>query len=118
MEVKTSRLLTMKGVQTKRWTWGRILGANGNKDYDYVVLLGETDLRYSEHYPDQAGPYVAFLVPFAEILVVAGGKSLGKQIQVTTNPTSRTLGRVGQLMFGKYMIALEELERGLNDIRA
>jgi len=53
IEVKTSGLRKHSRFSLSlRWSWNKILGENGRKDYDYLILVGKKDPRYSAWYKD------------------------------------------------------------------
>jgi hypothetical protein len=75
IEVKLSKLNvpSKAAPSTKRWTWAKPLGwLDKAKTYDYLILLGEKDVRYEEQYLDDS-PYIAFLVPFKNVFSVREG---------------------------------------------
>jgi hypothetical protein len=74
LEVKHSKVDRPGPSRTLRWTWAGVLGLNGTKKYDFLVLMGKKDPghpEYNAQYPDYAVPkglealldYVTFLVP-------------------------------------------------------
>jgi len=78
LEVKYSKVHTLKDTTTKRWVWDSILGQNETKEFDYLVLAGSKNPRYE--YPDL--PYVFFVVPR---IAVNGITSRGNCIALNTN---------------------------------
>jgi len=63
VEVKFSSLNKVGKTTTKRWTWARIYGGRKRreKDWDYLILVGEKD-RYYYTYEEDNSPYVYFLL--------------------------------------------------------
>lgn len=99
LEVKFSKLNTpVPGSTTRRWNWSKPLGwKDKGKDYDFLLLVGDKDMRYPDQYEDSS-PYVFFLLPMARVLSVCNsGSAIGANVQLTTNlaraksPTSRAL---------------------------
>lgn len=87
IEVKYRKLnQPMKSSHTRRWNWSKPLGwLDKGKDYHYLLLIGEKDLRHLDQYPDKT-PYVYFLIPIAHVPeVMVKGKSIGGMIQTTTD---------------------------------
>jgi hypothetical protein len=109
IEVKTSMLTGVTpNAPTKRWAWMRILGQDGRKKYDYLVLLGLRDDRFMNQYADPKSPYVMFVVPWRDVPKVTMGKR-HVQIQLTTNPS--TVKPRGRLLFTKYQVTEAQLAR-------
>lgn len=88
IEVKLSKLHTpvKAAPSTKRWTWTKPMGwLDKGKDYDYLILLGEKDLRYQDQYLDDS-PYVAFIVPLGDVPAICSvGRTIGANVNLTTN---------------------------------
>jgi hypothetical protein len=58
-----------------------VLGSAHNKKYEYLVLVGEKDLRYEDQYP--ANPaFLFFLVPRSDVDNII----TGDDIAINTNP--------------------------------
>jgi hypothetical protein len=87
VEVKFSKLNRPRGVQhpIRRWNWSKPFGwKDKGKDFDYLLLVGEKDLRYLDQYP--AGPYVFFLLPKDSVpKILTKGAAIGSNVQLTTN---------------------------------
>jgi hypothetical protein len=117
IEVKYSGLgparrnLQREGRETLRWAWSKPFGESGKKEYDRLILVGDVDPRYGEHYRDPACPYILFDVPFAEIMPLTirtnGGRY--RSIQLTSNP--RTARSAASALFAGYQVTLDELAR-------
>lgn len=88
IEVKSSRLGSVKSYTTKRWIWNNIFGTNGMKDFDFIILMGEADQRYKNIYETDS-PYVFFLLSREDAFRFSGGAGKGKYIQLTSNPLSK-----------------------------
>jgi hypothetical protein len=87
IEVKFSKLNTpVKGAKTRRWNWSKLLGwKDKGKDFDFMLLIGEKDPRYSEQYLDSS-PYVYLLIPKEKIHeILTPGGEIGSQAQINTN---------------------------------
>ena len=87
IEIKFSKLnQPSKTASTRRWNWSKPLGwLDKGKDYDFLLLIGEKDDRFSDQSIDST-PYVYFLVPMSEVAAVMdSGASIGGMIQITTN---------------------------------
>lgn len=88
VEVKVSKLHTPVRVapNTKRWSWTKPMGwLDKGKDYDYLILLGEKDIRYKDQYLDDS-PYVAFMVPLKNVpAICSAGRTIGANVNLTTN---------------------------------
>lgn len=62
LEVKWSALrYAVPGKPTKQWAWRDLLGEDGKKKYDRLILIGPMDERYRRPVD---GPYVIFDIPF------------------------------------------------------
>ena len=62
LEVKYARLNrhSKESLNTRRWPWGKVFGESGNKNYDFLILVGEADERYREKYKSPESQYVIF----------------------------------------------------------
>jgi hypothetical protein len=80
LEVKYSHLNVPNRSRTKRWNWHSVLGRSDNKKYEYLVLVGEKDLRYENQYPGDL-PFVFFLVPRSDVDDI----KTGNDIALSTN---------------------------------
>jgi hypothetical protein len=90
LEVKYSKCTTAnKGRPTKVWTWGKIFGTSGKKEYDRLFLVGYADPKYSKLYPDKDSPYVLFDLSYEDATEWAiNGGTASKLIKITTNPNA------------------------------
>jgi hypothetical protein len=106
LEIKLSRLnRAVKGRITQRWQWAHILGSDGGKLFDRVILMGDADTRYCAYYADPASPYVMFDVPFEETHPLMNRFGL---IQISTNPLkART--PVARALFSQYQTTQNQL---------
>lgn len=86
IEVKFSKLNKPNKSSTLRWNWSKPLGyLDKGKDYDFLLLLGDKDIRFSEQYPDNS-PYVYFLIPRESVpQIMNSGKSIGANVQIISN---------------------------------
>ena len=108
IEVKHSRL-TDNGTGTRRWTWGKVHGEGGNKQYDRLILIGEKDPAYRSSYFDPSSPYVLFDVPYAEVSqLITDGGTAGDQIRLASNPTmARSRAKV---LYDRFQVTQESLK--------
>lgn len=113
IEVKYARLNCADpgATSTKRWPWGKIFGEGGDKDYDFLVLIGERDERYARLYKDPLSPFVLFVLPFANIepftMSMNGGRY--RAIQLSSNPSSARLGHRAKRLFTEFQVTPAEL---------
>jgi hypothetical protein len=110
IEVKYSGLNTpTKQSPTKRWAWAKIFGEGGAKEFDYLILVGERDERWAEHYKDPTNPFVLFSIPFSEVSQLTMGMSGGRHraIQLTSNPLKARSAAAA--MFKRYQVTSAEL---------
>jgi hypothetical protein len=87
VEVKFSKLNSPNPrATTRRWNWSKPLGwKDKGKDYDFLLLVGEKDLRFPTQYLDES-PYVFFLVPHSEaVTVMSSGAAIGGNVQIISN---------------------------------
>jgi hypothetical protein len=107
IEVKTSRLRKHSRFSLAlRWSWNKILGENGQKTYDYLVLVGVKDPRYAPWYKDKLGEHVYFCIPRTEVhnFAVRSGRHLMIQL------SSRSLGRNKHMrLFTEFQMTYKEL---------
>jgi len=115
LEVKFSKLNTpVKGAPTKRWNWSKPLGIfDKGKKYDFLVLLGEKDLRFPSQYLDES-PYVCFLIPRTEIeVMMTEGKTIGGMLQINTN--LQTARAEKSKLIKQHMVPMEDIEGILSE---
>lgn len=88
LEVKFSKLHSPEktALSTRRWSWSKPRGwLDKGKDYDFLLLVGEKDHRFTAQYLDDV-PYVVFLVPAAKVPAIeVSGKTIGANVNLTTN---------------------------------
>ena len=107
LEVKYSNLnLAVAGRPTKRWTWAHVVGFDGGKSYDSLILVGDADVRFQHLYRDPASPFVFFDVPFAALSAVMVGRQ--QNVQITTNPRKASTDSA-RALFGLFQITRDEL---------
>ena len=80
LEVKFSHMNVPNKSKTRRWNWNSVLGSAHNKKYEYLVLVGEKDLRYEGQYPASLA-FVFFLVPRSDVDNIR----TGDDIAINTN---------------------------------
>jgi hypothetical protein len=116
LEVKKSNITIMPGkAKIGRWSWNKILGESGGKDYDFLVLVGAADARYRDRYIDPLAPYVVFLLPMedAERLSRPYGRGGQRIIQATTKSNSSRIGDVTKELFERFQISSSDLEHSI-----
>jgi hypothetical protein len=93
-----------------RWAWGKIFGEGGNKEYDYLLLVGVKDLRWIEWYKGKSGPYVFFCVPHEEVASLTQPMNGNKYraIQLPSNPRRVRRSRAARL-YSDFEMTYEEL---------
>ncbi|WP_415897195.1 hypothetical protein [Neptuniibacter sp. QD57_21] len=110
LEVKMASLnRPVKHSNTLRWAWSKILGESGDKDYDWLILIGKKDERYLAYYPDLDSAYVFFAVPKTELTSLLSNSGKKKMIYLTTNP--RTTRSRTAILFKKYMLSQDQLSK-------
>jgi hypothetical protein len=93
LEVKYSHLNEpnkSKKSKTRRWNWHSVLGSANNKEYEYLVLVGEKDARYDDQYPADL-PDVFFLVPRSEVDHIRTGNDIAINTNLATARAPRSL---------------------------
>ena len=101
LEVKYSHVNVPNSSKTKRWNWHSVLGSAHNKEYEYLVLVGEKDPRYRDQYPDGLA-FVFFLVPRSDVDHI----KTGNDIALNTNlETARALK---SLALRRHMVMAED----------
>jgi hypothetical protein len=100
IEVKLSKVHEYRDTRTKRWTWDRLLGP---KKYDYLVLAGEKDARWSEAYPPDL-EYVFFLVPQSAVKDI---NSVGDCIALNTNFKTVRAPKA-RVLIDRYLVRSQE----------
>ena len=114
IEVKFSGLNTaVRKVdsKTKRWSWFNVLGGVSEKEYDYLILIGESDLRFQKYYLDNKSPYVFFLVPKDEVfpLTISTNSGRNRTIQLTSNP--RKAKSTASKLYTDFQVTVEYIEK-------
>jgi hypothetical protein len=109
IEVKFSKISQRSYLHhQKRWAWGKIFGQSGQKDFDFILLVGEKDMRFADVYRDSEGVFVIFCIPKIDITEKHIYASKGTAfIQLNTNPSD---GKYRQY-FRKYEMTVSEIER-------
>ena len=108
IEVKYAKLSRpVRGKPTLRWQWNKIFGERDGKAYSKLLLIGESDSRFSESYLDRSSPYVLFLVPFDEArLLCTKGNPL--MMTLTSNPHA-SRGRSASL-WSRWQTTVQSVE--------
>jgi hypothetical protein len=96
IEVKLSKVHEYRSNRTRRWTWDRLLGP---KEYDYLVLAGEKDARWSEEYPADL-VYVFFLVPQSAVPDI---NSAADCVALNTNFATARADK-SRILIGRYLV--------------
>lgn len=108
IEVKYSNLnLAVDYSTTQRWAWSKIFGESGKKEYDRLILVGDTDPRWRERYLEPESPYVIFDIPLAEAMPLTTLTGRYRSIQLSTNP--KKARSAAAPMFSRYQVALAHL---------
>lgn len=108
IEVKYSNLnLAVDYSTTQRWAWSKIFGESGKKEYDRLLLIGDTDPRWREQYLDRDSPYVIFDIPLNEAMPLTTQTGRYRSIQLSTNP--RKARSTSASMFTHYQVTLAHL---------
>ena len=108
IEVKYSNLnLAVDYSTTHRWAWSKIFGESGKKEYDRLLLIGDTDPRWREQYLDRESPYVIFDIPLNEAMPLTTQTGRYRSIQLSTNP--RKARSAAASMFTRYQVTLAHL---------
>ena len=68
-DIKFSKLSggKCKYKTARNWTWSNVLGNRQGKAYERLILVAEPNPTCGTSYPDPAGEYVLFDIPFAEL---------------------------------------------------
>ena len=106
IEVKYANLSPV-GPTTKRWQWQKIFGQTGAKEYDFLLLVGQADRRFTASYRDPSSPYVLFLLPYGEVMPLTV-KGNPRGIIVNSNPLSAR--GIAAELFRRYQTTIEGLE--------
>lgn len=102
-EIKTSDLnqSNPNAPNSLRWAWGRVSGV---KEYDWLLLLGEPHLKYTELYQYPENAYVTFLIPRAEVDIL---KNKSDGIQLNSNPSVK--GFKAAKLYNDFQVDLDML---------
>lgn len=97
------------GEITQRWVWSHIFGANREKKFERLLLLGPVDHRYQSSYADPESPFVMFDVPFEKVppLLIRGDL-----ISISTTPPETRQSRISatrRLLFSRYQVTRRQL---------
>ncbi len=108
IEIKYSRLnIPNPKASTRRWSWTNVLGVSGNKDVDFIVLLGDVDDRFRDLYSvEKNSPFVVFIVHRKQIrdFVLS---ARGHLIQLVSKPSSKSKG---SRLFRDHQFTISDLE--------
>lgn len=112
IEVKNSKASPNEaGKSSKRWQWNNVFGENGQKTFDFLLLVGEADGRFMAHYADPDSPFVFFLLKFGDVgkFTRSGGRGMKQLITLGTNPlTSRSKNNI--LLYSEFQTTRERLD--------
>lgn len=107
IEVKYSNLNHAVSYSvTKRWSWRDLFGRDGGKVYDRLILVGDTDKRFTEFYRDTQSPFVIFDLSYQDAIELFPDYLA---LQISTNP--RTVrSKQGKALFRDFQITQRELK--------
>jgi hypothetical protein len=109
LEVKYSNLhIPNNKSSTKRWSWLKIFGESGDKKFNKLILIGDVDPRYRNHYLDPECPYIIFDIPYEEAMPITKQTGRFRSIQLTTNP-QRVRSKTSAL-FDRYQTTVANLK--------
>lgn len=110
IEVKKSRLTEpAKGYASRRWQWQKVFGQSGGKQYDYLLLVGDVDERFRQHYRNDGAPFVFFAIPFSDVgPLTTSGVSGSRAIMLSSNPTGLR-SEASRRMFDSYQVSPSDL---------
>lgn len=104
LEVKWGRLRTrVPGKKTMGWTWRHLLGEDGKKKYNRLILLGPVDERFRKR---TDGPYVIFDIPFAAVALLPNPKCLS----VSTDP-NRGFSKISARLYRRYLTTEHDIRK-------
>lgn len=93
-----------------RWQWGKIFGEKNAKGFDFIVLVGEADKRFLNHYKDPDSPYVIFMLTNEQAQeVVTAHTSGAKAILLGTNPLPQA--SKARRFFDEFQLTADELSQ-------
>jgi hypothetical protein len=105
LEVKLSHVNTpVQGKRTRRWAWSGILGNDGHKIYDRLILLGVIDDRHISDYESGSDKFIIFDIPYADVSRLLKKPSY---LSITTRPHT-IQSKVAKAIF-QYQIGESEL---------
>src|SRR5690606_33435501 len=110
LEVKFSKLnRPNRTSSSRRWNWTNLLGgAMSQKDYDWLILVGERDERCPDSCPACDEDLVVFAIPRADVLNHPDRLRLSPAargtIALSSDPaTQRTRGFIARYGMGQNM---------------
>jgi len=108
LEVKFSSLVKQGSGESYRWHWGKPLGQNMKKDYDFLLLVGDKDYRYDQ-YLDNA-PFVFFLLPLNKVKYISASDRTyrGGQLNLNTHFATVRSPRGKELI--QYMVSSSKIK--------
>ncbi len=104
LEVKMSRV-TKPNSYTRRWNWHNVLGSGHNKEYEFLILLGEKDPVWRDQYPPDL-QYVIFLVPRSDVDHIKTGNQIAINTNLARVRAKRSLALKRYLVMDKDGLAL------------
>ena len=113
VEVKTSKIGSPHRSRSasRRWTWGKILGAGGRKDFDWILLLGEKDRDYQG---DDNDAYVYFILNKDDIRSVITN---GGNIHLNIDPRT-TRSPSGMRLWKQFRTKSADMPKFWNNVKA
>ncbi len=107
LEVKYASLSypNIEKAQTQVWKWTELKGVDGKKEYDSLILVGESHEKYKNLYDNPDAEHIFFDIPFEDVYKLIG-KS--RTVALTTNPeTVRSI--VNIRLFKEYQKTEKQL---------
>ena len=120
LEIKFSKLckpVISSPSKTLRWHWGKPFGQNMNKEYDFLILIGEKDSRFLNQYFDNS-PYVFFLIPMDKIISMSASDKYynGGQLNLLTNLKKIRSPRGKEII--KYIVSYDLIDEITKNAKA
>ncbi|HEX8463838.1 MAG TPA: hypothetical protein VF627_04400 [Abditibacterium sp.] len=84
IEVKFSNANPVSSTNPSlRWSWNKVTGQQGKKQYDRLILVGEKLPNFIHQYKDPSCPYILYDIPFEGVfdLTTGGEKQKSRMIR-------------------------------------
>jgi hypothetical protein len=111
IEVKQAKISSgnRRNNSGRRWQWQKVFGQTNQKQFDWLLLVGDADPLFASHYRDPTAPFVLFCVPFDRVQpLTTAGTNGARGINISTNPNHAR--GTSAALYTDYQVTMAEVE--------